>query len=638
MMPLLSAHHVSKYFGERTLFADVSFDVDEKSRIGFVGANGCGKTTLFHILTGELAPDEGNVVRLKSTRIGYMQQHMSGNADTTLFEDVLSVFASLVELESELDAVNAALSGPAHAGDETLIERQSRLQEQFEAEGGLYFRGRVRSALLGLGFSEQDLSRTMDTFSGGQRSKAAMARLLLSDSNLLLLDEPTNHLDIAAVEWLEAFLNEYRGALIVISHDRYFLDRVTNRTMELSNGRLYVTNGNYSAHKEKRDRDKEIEHKHFVHAKREIARIEDNITLLKQWNREKSIRAAESREKRVERLKAELVIPEAELESIRFHFTSDTVSGSEVIVGSELEKSYDAHRLFHDVELHVRRGERVFLYGPNGCGKTTLLRILNGEETPDRGFVRLGANVSVGYYDQTQSGLSDDKMAIDELWDAYPHMTQTQIRSAMASFLFRGDEVFKPVGLLSGGERARLLLLKLMLAGDNLLLLDEPTNHLDIASREALEEALAGYEGTMLIVSHDRYFINRMARRMIWLTPDGTRSVEGGYDALVERMQRDQAAAQEPSSAKPKEAGGSQTREQSALRRKLGAQVRAVEQQITEKEQAAAALREELERPETAADYQRVIELTAALDALDEELLLLMEEWEALGAKIEKLS
>ncbi len=633
MMPLLSAHHIGKFFGERTLFRDVSFDVEDKSRIGFVGANGCGKTTLFHILTGDMSADEGQIVKHKNTRIGYMQQHMSGDASVTLFEDVLQVFAPLVALETELEAVNAALSDPTYIGDSELIERQNRLHERFEAQGGLYFRGRVRSALLGLGFSEQDLSRTMDTFSGGQRSKAAMARLLLSDSNLLLLDEPTNHLDIAAVEWLEGFLSEYRGALIVISHDRYFLDRVTNRTMELAGGKLYMTNGNYSAHKEKREQDKEIERKHYVHAQREIARIEDNITLLKQWNREKSIRAAESREKRVERLKAELAIPEAELASIRFAFTSKAVSGNEVIEAGELAKAFDGKPLFRDVDIHLRRGERVFLYGPNGCGKTTLLKIINGLEKADHGFVRLGANVSVGYYDQTQSGLSDDKMAIDELWDAYPQMTQTQIRSAMAAFLFRGDDVFKPVGLLSGGERARLLLLKLMLSGDNLLLLDEPTNHLDIASREALEEALSGYEGTMLIVSHDRYFINRMARRMIWLTEDGAKSVEGGYDALVERMTRDRSK-QIKDTESAKETSASQKRDQGAARRKLGAQIRAIEAQISALEQTAASLREELELPETAANYERVLALISQIDLIDEELLLLMDEWESLQNQV----
>ncbi len=634
-MPLLSAHHLSKYFGERALFTDVSFDVEDNSRIGFVGANGCGKTTLFHILTGELSPDDGQVVRPKLCRIGYMQQHISADSDTTLFDEVLRVFAPLVTLEQELESVHAALSAPDYMGDLTLIERQSRLQERFEAEGGLFFRARVRSTLLGLGFSEEDLSRTMDTFSGGQRSKAAMARLLLSDSNLLLLDEPTNHLDIASVEWLESFLDEYRGALIVISHDRYFLDRVTNRTMELSNGRLYMTNGNYSVHREKRETDKEIERKHYIHAKREISRIEDNIALLKQWNREKSIRAAESREKRVERLKAELVIPEEELGAIRFQFASKAVSGNEVIEAGELAKSFAEKPLFRDVDLHLRRGERVFLYGPNGCGKTTLLKIIHGLLPPDRGFVRLGANVSVGYYDQTQSGLCDEKMAIDEIWDSFPHMTQTQVRSAMAAFLFRGDDVFKTVGLLSGGERARLLLLKLMLGGDNLLLLDEPTNHLDIASREALEEALSDYEGTMLIVSHDRYFINRMARRMIHLTSQGAVSVEGGYDALCERLRRDAARAAEQKTASLPKDNAATKRTDAGKRRKLSAQLRAVEQQITELEAQHMATEEALADPENAADYERVLALSAASQEEEERILELMEQWEQLHLELE---
>jgi len=435
-------------------------------------------------------------------------------------------------------------------------------------------------------------------------------------------------------------LSEYRGALIVISHDRYFLDRVTDKTIELANGRLYVTNGNYSVHKEKRQQDMEIERKHYVHAQREIRRIEDNITLLKQWNREKSIRAAESREKRVERLKAELVIPEEELDSIRFDFTAEKSSGNDVIEAGELAKSFDGKMLFSNVSLHLRKGERVFLYGPNGCGKTTLLKIINGLENADRGFIRLGANVTVGYYDQTQSGLSDDKMAIDELWDVYPHMTQTQIRSAMAAFLFKGDDVFKPVGLLSGGERARLLLLKLMLARDNLLLLDEPTNHLDIASREALEEALSGYDGTMLIVSHDRYFINRMARRMIHLTQDGTVSVEGGYDALCERLERDKAKTVSATDApqKPKSNNGLQNRQSAELRRKTSAQLRLVEQQIAKIEEESAAAKDQLALPETAADYTMVMELTQIIDRCDEELLELMAQWEDLQTALENLT
>ncbi len=634
MMSLLSCHHVSKYFGERTLFRDVGFEVEEHSRLSLIGANGCGKSTLFHILTGELAADEGTVVCSKNTRIGYMQQHISTSSDTTLFDEVLSVFSSLIVIEKELECINAALAEEQYSGNSSLIEKQSRLQERFELEGGLYFRSRVRSALLGLGFLEQDLSRTMDTFSGGQRAKAAMARLLLSESNLLLLDEPTNHLDIASVEWLENYLNEYHGAFIVISHDRYFLDHVTNGTMELSNGRLYVTNGNYSAHKEKREQDAQIEKKHFIQAKREIKRIEDNIMLLKQWNREKSIRAAESREKRVERLKKELVIPEAELATIRFSFAPNATGGNDALEVGELAKSFNGKQLFENVNALLRRGERVFLYGPNGCGKSTMLKIINGMLQADRGFVRIGTNVTLGYYDQTQSGLHDEKMAIDELWDDYPHMTQTEIRSAMAAFLFRGDDVFKPVGLLSGGERARLLLLKLMLAGDNLLLLDEPTNHLDIASREALEEALSDYEGTMLIVSHDRYFINRMAQRMLWLRPTGVESVIGGYDALHERMQRQVLTETAEAKTKNKENTNTAKRDQSA-KRKITAQIRLVEQQISSSEEQIDTMKQQMEDPEVAADFEKVMELTQLIEEQETHLLDLMETWEELQMSLE---
>ncbi len=636
-MPLLSCQRVSKYFGDRCLFSNVSFDVEDRSRIGFVGVNGCGKSTLFQMLIDRMAPDDGVVVRSKTLRIGYMQQHMSTDSSVTLFDEVLKEFEPLLSVERELESVQSALESPSAEDHEVLIERQALLQEQYESQGGHFFRARVRSALLGLGFSEADLMRTMDTFSGGQRSKAAMARLLLSGSNLLLLDEPTNHLDIESVEWLESYLKDYTGAMIVISHDRYFLDRVTNQTMELSGGRLYMTNGNYSVHKEKREQDKEIERKHYTHAQREIRRIEENIQLLKQWNREKSIRAAESREKRVERLKAELVVPESELGSIRFRFDTVKTGGNEVIEAGELSKAFSSTPLFRNVDLHLRRGDRCFLYGSNGCGKTTLLNIIRGDLAPDRGFVRLGTNISVGYYDQTQSGLHDEKMAIDELWDEYPDMTQTAIRSAMAAFLFRGDDVFKPVGLLSGGERARLLLLKLMLAGDNLLLLDEPTNHLDIPSREALEDALADYPGTMLIVSHDRYFINRMARRMIRLLPDGVQTVEGGYDALCERMRRE-AETQLEQAAKPTErANVSTKRDQAAKRRKVSAQLRALEQQIAALEEENNAHQLALESPDVAADFEQVMALNQTVEQNEEQLLLWMEEWESLQNELNLL-
>ncbi|MBR5539769.1 MAG: ABC-F family ATP-binding cassette domain-containing protein, partial [Clostridia bacterium] len=502
-MSALSAHRVSKYFGDRCLFDKLSFDVGEHDRIGLVGSNGSGKTTLFRLLIGQESADSGDILLSKNTRIGYLEQHTLQNETITVWEAVERVFEPICRMESELAELGEKLTAVTDVPTEWL-DRQQRLQEAFEAGGGLYYKSRIASTLSGLGFTKEQFAQPVSTLSGGQRSKIAMGCLLLSDANLLLLDEPTNHLDIASVEWLEGFLRSYSGAAIIISHDRYFLDKVTTRTLEITQGSVYATDGNYTAHKEKRIRDNEIAQHHHKTVERQIKKLEDNIALLKRWNREKSIRAAESREKRLERLKEHQVQIEQTEHAIRFGFSADTVSGNEVLEADELSMGFSVP-LFSDVAFQLRRGERVFLIGPNGCGKTTLLKLITQELQPRSGYIRLGSKVCIGYYDQIQSQLSYDKTAIDQLWDDYPNLTQTEIRNALAAFLFYGDEVFKPVSSLSGGERARLLLLRLMLAHDNLLLLDEPTNHLDIASREALEAALEGYDGTLLIVSHDRY-------------------------------------------------------------------------------------------------------------------------------------
>lgn len=630
-MALLSVSNLRKDFSERTLFRDVSFEVGERDKIGLVGDNGCGKTTLFRLLTGEYTPDAGGVVRAKDARVGYMEQHVCRDGGRTLWDEVESVFAPVMELEREWEAVNALLAGEK-SGDAALIERQHSLTERIEAMGGLTYKSRVRATLLGLGFDEAAFSQPVDTLSGGQKSKAAMGRLLLSDANLLLLDEPTNHLDIPSVEWLEEFLRAYTGAAVIISHDRYFLDRVTGRTLELAHGRLYASNGNYSFHKALREKERETEEKHYKTASKEIKRIEENIALLRQWNREKSIRTAESKQKMVDRMKADLVEPESDAPVIRFDFTARFTSGNEVVNAENLAMGFPGRPLFHDVSFQVRRGQRIFLLGPNGCGKTTLLKVMNGQYAPLQGSVRLGAKVSIGYYDQTQEGLDPGKTVIDEVWDAYPDRTQTEIRNALAAFLFRGDEVFKSVSLLSGGERARLLLLKLMLARDNLLLLDEPTNHLDIASCEALEEALSGYDGTIFIVSHDRYFINRMADHVIRLTGDGCRVFPGNYDAYLAELQKEDAAEPEtPAAPVPPKANEYRLRkEQESARRKLATRIRRNEEAITDAEAAVAALHEQLADEAVAADYGRVLGLTAELDRQNTELERLMEEWEQL--------
>ncbi len=636
-MARLAVHGLDKYFGERALFTDLAFEIGEHDKIGLVGDNGCGKTTLLRILMGEERPDGGEAVRYRDTRIGYMEQHTCRDAQRTLWDEVESVFAPVMALEQELAAVNAALA--AGEPTPTLLERQHSLRERFEAAGGLYYKSRVRATLLGLGFPESAFSTPVGVLSGGQRSKAAMGRLLLADTNLLLLDEPTNHLDIPSVEWLEEYLTGYAGAVVVISHDRYFLDRVTTRTMELKGGRLYMTDGSYSVHKEKRDKDKEIEKKHYKTAMQEIHRIEENITLLKQWNREKSIRAAESREKRVERLREDLVAPEEENRTIRFKFEAALTSGNEVLSAAELAKGFDGTSLFSDVALDVRRGERVFLLGPNGCGKTTLLRLLCGRLPADKGAVRLGAKVTIGYYDQVQQGLDSRKTALQELWDAYPRKTETELRSAMAAFLFRGDEVHKPIGVMSGGERARLLLLKLMLAGDNLLLLDEPTNHLDIASREALEEALEGYDGTILAVSHDRYFINRMATRVLELRRGGITPGGNNYDTYLAARQahEEQLAAAQPTAKQPRENDYKQRKERESTIRRLHTAVRRAEEEVARLEEEIAALEQQLADPAVAADYEQLSTLTAALEQRNGALEAAMTAWETAQQQLEEL-
>lgn len=635
-MTVLNIQNLSFYFGERELFSKVNFDINEKEKVGFIGANGVGKTTLFHLIRGELEPTSGEIVKSKDVKVGYMEQHTCSEKDRTIIEEILSVFDYLSAMEEELEIVNnKLLNGIGDAAENIRI--QDELTVKFQNEGGLTYKSRARSALIGLGFSESDFSMTTDKLSGGQRSKLALAKLLLSKSNLLLLDEPTNHLDIKSVEWLESFLKNYNGAVFVISHDRYFLDKITDKTVELEGRKVRCYKGNYSEFLvKKKAEQKAIEDKYECDIK-EIERLEGIVAQQRQWNREKNIKTAESKLKQIERIKEQLVIPDSKVERIRVSFEPKYVSGNDVIIANGLSKSFGNKSIFKGVDLHITRGEKVFLLGDNGCGKTTLLKTLMGEYKPDDGKFLFGENVSKGYFDQVQAKLDLNKTAIEEIWSAYPQMMQTAIRNALAAFLFKGDDVFKVLKELSGGERARIALLKLMLGGHNLLLLDEPTNHLDAFSREELENTLLDYSGTMLIVSHDRYFINKLSSRILELSEAGIKEYLGNYDYYLERKTlAEQADVSVKEKVVPKINDYKLRKEQAAEQRKLKTQLSKTEESITNLEEDIAEIESKLSSQEIQSDYEKLIEFTDKLRQMNEELEEKYVLWEEIQGKIEE--
>ena len=633
-MTVLNVQNLSFWFGERELFSKVNFDINEKEKVGFVGANGVGKTTMFHLIRGELEPTEGDVVKSKDVNIGYMEQHTCSEKGRTLIDEILSVFDYLSDLEGQIETVNLKLLNGVGDSDEN-IRLQDELTLKFQNEGGLTFRSRAKSALLGLGFEEKDFSMTTDKLSGGQRSKIALAKLLLSRSNFLLLDEPTNHLDIKSVEWLENFLKNYNGSVFVISHDRYFLDKITDKTVELESRKVRCYKGNYSEFlAKKKAEQKAIEEKYEADIK-EIERIEGIVAQQRQWNREKNIRTAESKLKQIERIKEQLVLPDSKVERIRVSFEPKYVSGNDVVNADSLSKSFGEKCIFKNVNLHITRGEKVFLLGDNGCGKTTLLKTLLGEHKPTDGKFLFGENVSKGYFDQVQAKLDLRKTAIEEIWSTYPQMTQTAIRNALAAFLFKGDDVFKLMSELSGGERARIALLKLMLGGHNLLLLDEPTNHLDAFSREELENTLIDYSGTMLIVSHDRYFINKLSSRILELSEKGITEYLGNYDYYLERKTAtSQTNNVIKEKAAPKINDYKLKKEQAAEQRRLKTQLNKTEDAISQLEIEIAETESLLASPEVQSDYEKLIEYTEKLRSDHETLDELYIQWEEIQEKI----
>lgn len=634
-MILLNGSSIKKMFADETLFDKVSFSVDENDKIGFVGPNGAGKSTFFNILTGSVQIDGGELFQNKNTRLGYLEQYACVHPERTVMDEILSVFSDLIDMESELEEIRWDIE---HQNGEldTLVAKQTVLSERFSDQGGFYYKSRASSTLRGLGFSEEEFQKKVEKLSGGQKTRLELGKILLSDTNLLLLDEPTNHLDIDSVEWLEEFLRAYQGAFIVISHDRYFLDRVTNKTFELDRGRFFSYNGNYSEYAKQKEIDQKTQKRQYENTKKEIGRLEKVVEQQRRWNRERNIKMAESKQKVIDKLEAGLEKPMDEPDEMEFHFQAKPGGGQDVIVTEELSKSFGNQTLFEHTNLHILKGEKVFLLGSNGCGKTTLLKILLGQLEQDRGTYKIGANIDVAYYDQAQEGLNPNKTVIDELWDDYPNLSQTQVRNALAVFLFRGDDVYKQIGMLSGGERARVLLAKLMLQRANLLIMDEPTNHLDIESREALERALAGYDGTMLMVSHDRYFINKLATRILHMEKGGVVSYEGGYDFYAERVKQSQSEAQADKLVQEKKLDYQEQKRIAAEKRKTLSRFAAVEKEIASMEDEIGNLESELEEPEIATDYVKAAEIMEMVNARKTELEQLYEQWEELQAVIEE--
>lgn len=624
-MAVLDVQNLTLSFGENTLFSDVSFDIKEHEKVGLIGCNGTGKTSLFKIITGEYTPDSGNCFISKNAKLGYMEQHTCSE-NHTVYGELISVFDDLIEIEKQLEQISADLM-EGKGDSKSLIEKQDELTEIFTRDGGLTYKSMTRSALLGLGFGAEDFDMPTSKLSGGQRSKLILAKLLLSKADFLLLDEPTNHLDIKAVEWLEDFLKNFSGACLIVSHDRYFLDKITTKTIEIENKKCRCYTGNYSEFLIKKAAEQKAVEEKYENDMKEISRLEGIIAQQRQWNREKNIKTAESKEKVIERIKAQLVVPDSKVERIRFSFSPKCVSGEDVLTVTDLKKSFGNKEIFANASFNVYKGNRVFLLGDNGCGKTTLLKILTKDLSSDGGSFKFGSNVMTGYFDQVQEHLDLTKTVLEEVWSTFPDMSETSVRSSLAAFLFKGDDVYKVLCDCSGGERARVALLKLMLGGYNFLLLDEPTNHLDAFSREELENTLLNYSGTMLIVSHDRYFINKLATEILELTPTGIVEYQGNYDEHIQRKQNIQAVSVAKKKEEKKPNDYKLKKERQSQLRKMKTRLAKCEQEIEKTESIIDEINEKL----SSSEYEELMALTSQLEAENKKRDELYEEWERLS-------
>lgn len=631
---VLACQNISKAYGITEILNNINFHIEAREKLAIVGINGAGKSTLLKIIMQEEDADEGQVVIGKDITVGYLAQHQNSYYDKTIFEELLSVKQNVIDLQEQIRQLEQDMKHLKGQELENALERYTRMNQIFEQQDGYAFESHITGILKGLGFKESDFNRPVSELSGGEKTRVSLGRLLLSRPDVILLDEPTNHLDLNSISWLESYLTGYDGAVIIVSHDRYFLDKIVTKVVELENTKSTIYHGNYSYYAARREEVRLSKYRAYMNQQAEIRHQEEVITKLKQFNREKSIKRAESREKMLNKIER-LEKPQEIKDEMRLTLTPDIESGNDVLLVEGLTKSYGNNTLFTNIEINIKRGEHVALIGNNGTGKTTILKIINQLIPKDSGKIVLGAQVHIGYYDQEHQVLHPDKTIFDELHDAYPNMTNTRIRNVLAAFLFTGEDVFKEIRDLSGGERGRVSLAKLMLSNANFLILDEPTNHLDITSKEILENALKNYTGTILYVSHDRYFINQTATRILDLHAGGITSYLGNYDYYVEQQLVSTAKEEEKTAAIKKETENKidwkRSKEEQAKIRKRQNDIKKTEARIEELEQLISSLNEEMALPENSSNVARLTEITKKQAQANEELEQLYITWEELS-------
>lgn len=641
---ILSCQNISKAFVENQVLKNVSFHIEDHEKAAIVGINGAGKTTLLRIIVGEMTPDDGQVVLAKDKTLGYLAQNSTVDTSHTIYEELLSVKADLLRLEEKIRECENNMKHADGDALEDLIKQYTSLTHAFETGGGYLYRSELVGVLKGLGFTEDEFSKPVATLSGGQKTRVALGRLLLQNPDLIILDEPTNHLDMTSIAWLETYLLNYKGAVLIVSHDRYFLDRIAGKVIEIDQSKATTFMGNYSDYAVKKEQLRVAAWNAYMNQQRDIKHQEEVIEKLKSFNREKSIKRAESREKMLDKI--EVIEKPSEVRTdMKLTLTPRILSGNDVLTVEHLSKSFDSHKLFTDVNFEIKRGEHVAIIGDNGSGKTTLLKILNGLVPADQGTFRLGSNVEIGYYDQEHHVLHSEKTLFEEISDDYPYLNNTQIRNVLAAFLFTGEDVFKRISDLSGGERGRVSLAKLVLSNANFLILDEPTNHLDIMSKEILEDALNGYEGTILYVSHDRYFINRTAHRILDLTEGQFVSYVGNYDYYLEKhdtvmaaieanapqnADADSAVAAKAAESEVKLDWKAQKEEQARLRKKEN-DLKKCEEKIAELEARISEIDTEMSDPTIGTQVAKLQELSKEQTSCQEQLEKLYEQWEELA-------